>query len=136
MQIEKRLNEDFENLCDWFVDNKLSIHFGEDKTKSILFASKRRAKNIRQLDIKYKDINIKQHSEVTYLGCVLGVTMLGEPMALKVINKINGKLKFLYRKNRFLMRSFSHILITHVQLGTLMLLKKRKRKYKLCKINA
>ena len=28
--------------------------------------------------------------------------MSGEPMALKVINKINGKLKFLYRKNRFL----------------------------------
>ena len=47
VQIEKRLNEDFENLCDWFVDNKLSIHFGEDKTKSILFANKRRAKNIR-----------------------------------------------------------------------------------------
>ena len=102
VQIEKWLNEDFENLCDWFVDNKLSIHFGEDKTKSILFASKRRAKNIRQLNIKYKDINIKQHSEVTYLGCVLDETMSGEPMALKVINKINGKLKFLYRKNRFL----------------------------------
>ena len=30
MQTEKQLNEDFENLCDWFVDNKLSIHFGED----------------------------------------------------------------------------------------------------------
>ena len=29
VQIEKRLNEDFENICDWFVDNKLSIHFGE-----------------------------------------------------------------------------------------------------------
>ena len=98
----ERLNEDFENLCDWFADNKLSIHFGEDKTKSILFASKRRAKNIRQLNIKYKDINIKQHSEVTYLGCVLDETMSGESMALKVINKINGKLKFLYRKNRFL----------------------------------
>ena len=103
MQIEKRLNEDFENLCDWFVDNKLSIHFGEDKTKSILFTSKRRAKKIRQLNIKCKYINIKQqHSEVTFLGCVLGETMSGEPMALKVSNKINGKLKFLYRKTRFL----------------------------------
>ena len=97
VQIEKQLNEDFENLCDWFVDNKLSIHFGEDKTKSILFAGKTRAKNIRQLNIKYKDINIKKHSEVTYLGCVLDETMSGEPMALKVINKINGRLKFLYR---------------------------------------
>ena len=64
MQTEKRLYEDFENLCNWFVDNKLSIYFGEDKAKSVLFASKRRTKNIRQLNIKYKDINIKQHSEL------------------------------------------------------------------------
>ena len=100
VQIEKRLNEDFENLCDWFVDNKLSIHFGEDKTKSILFASKQRAKNIHQLDIKYKDkYKITFGSNISW---VLDETMSGEPMALKVINKINGKLKFLYRKNRFL----------------------------------
>ena len=26
--IEKQLNEDSANICDWFVDNKLSIHFG------------------------------------------------------------------------------------------------------------
>ena len=102
MQIEKRLNKDFENLCDWFVDNKLSIHFDEDRTKSILFASKWRVKNIRQLIIKYKDRNIKQHSEVTCLVCVLDETMSGEPMTLKAINKIYSKLKLLYRKNIFL----------------------------------
>ena len=32
--------KDFESICDWFVNNKLSIHFGDDKTKSILFATK------------------------------------------------------------------------------------------------
>ena len=66
-----RLNKEFienmfvefkENICDWFVDKKLSIHFSEDKSKSILFASKRRAKNVRQLNVKYKHVNIKQHS--------------------------------------------------------------------------
>ena len=95
VQIEKQLNEDSENLCDSFVNNKLSIHFGEDKTKSILLASKWRAKNIHELIIKYKNINITQHLEVTYLGCMLDKTMSGKPMALKVINKINSKLKFL-----------------------------------------
>ena len=40
IEIEKQLNEDFTNICEWFVDNRLSIHFGEDKTKSIPFASK------------------------------------------------------------------------------------------------
>ena len=43
-KIENRLNEDFCNICDWFVNNKLSKHFGEDKTKSILFASKLKGK--------------------------------------------------------------------------------------------
>ena len=48
---EKQLNEDFENICDWFIDNKLSIHLGEDKTKSILFASKRKIKKLQKLEI-------------------------------------------------------------------------------------
>ena len=103
MQIEKSFNEDlFENFCHWFVDYILSIYFGEDKTESTLFASKRRAKNIRQLKIKYKNINIRQYLEVTYLGCMLEETMSGEPMALKVINKINDKLKFFCKKSRFI----------------------------------
>ena len=54
--IEKQLNEDFANICDWFVDNKLSIHFGEDKTKSILFASKRKIKKLQKLEIIYNNI--------------------------------------------------------------------------------
>ena len=42
--INEQLNSDFNSLCEWFVDNKLSIHFGEDKTKSILFTSKNKIK--------------------------------------------------------------------------------------------
>ena len=49
---EKQLNKDFENVCDWFLDNKLSMHFGEDKTKSILFASKHKIKSARKLNVK------------------------------------------------------------------------------------
>ena len=71
-EIEKQLNKDFENVCDWFVDNKLTIHFGEDKTKSIIFASKR--KSARTLNVKYKNIKIKQLSRVTCLGCILDET--------------------------------------------------------------
>ena len=100
--IEANLNENFKNLCEWFVDNKLSVHFGEDKTKCILFASKRKIKAVDKLNITYKGIQIKQYSKVTYLGCILDETLSGESMALHVINKVNSKLKFLYRKNRFL----------------------------------
>ena len=97
-------------ICDWFVDNKLRIRFGKDKTKSILFAHKGILKNVRHMNIKYKHIYIKPHLQVTYLGCVLDETMSGEPMPLKVIHKINGKLKFLYRKNRYLTKELRRML--------------------------
>ena len=100
-EIEKQLNKDFESICDWFVDNKLSIHFGVGKTKSILFTTKFKTKKVRKRNVKDGDIQIKHHSKVKYLGCMLDETMSGETMALSVINKINNKLKFLYRKNRF-----------------------------------
>ena len=60
-EIETALNKIFSMLCDWFVDNKLSIHFGEDKTKSILFGSKHKIKKSKPLnDISdINDIKIK-----------------------------------------------------------------------------
>ena len=42
-KIENVLNKEFSSLCQWFIDNKLSIHLEKGKTKSILF-SKRRVK--------------------------------------------------------------------------------------------
>ena len=101
-EIENRLNTDFNSLCDWFVDNKLSIHFGEDKTKSIVFGTNRKIKNLRELDIRRGDIKIKQHPQVVYLGCTLDRTLSGDAMATKTLGKINGRLKFLYRKQGFL----------------------------------
>ena len=81
--IENNLNKNFNSLCEWFVDNKLSIHFGEDKTKSILFGTKRRLKGLRELNIRYKDIEIKQNYQVKYLGCLLENSLSGESMALQ-----------------------------------------------------
>ena len=42
------LNGDYKIICERFVDNRLSIHYGEDKTKSILFASKRKMKKVQK----------------------------------------------------------------------------------------
>ena len=101
-RIKEELTKNFSNISDWFVDNKLSIYFGENKTKSILFSTKNRKREIGTLDIQYGDVKIKQYSKVTYLGCELDKSLSGEAMALKVINKIDRRLKFLYRENRYL----------------------------------
>ena len=73
-KLKKKLNGDFINICECFVDNKISIHIGKDKTKSILFPSKTK-KKFPKLNITYKIIQIKQNSKVTYLGSILDETM-------------------------------------------------------------
>ena len=111
-EIGRNLNKNFSDVCDWFVDNKLGIHLGEDKTECILFGTKHRLNKVSSLDIKYDEIHIKQYHTVTYLGCLLDETLSGESMTLKVINKINSRLRFLYRKNRFLSPPLHRLLLT------------------------
>ena len=60
-RIKEELTKNFSNICDWFVDNKLSIHVGDDKTKSILFSTKNRKMKIKSLDIQYGRAKIKQY---------------------------------------------------------------------------
>ena len=57
--VKKQLNEDFANICDLLADSKVSIHLGEHKTKSILFTSKYKIKNLQELAIIYSNIRIK-----------------------------------------------------------------------------
>ena len=59
-RVKEELNKNFSNICDWFVDNKLNIHFAEDKAKSILFSTKSSKRKIGTLDIQYGDVRIKQ----------------------------------------------------------------------------
>ena len=98
-KIENVLNKELSSLCEWFIDNKLTIHFGQDKTKAFLFT-----RNITEakLNICFQDHSIKQCNCVEYLGCLFDNNLCGESMARKALRKINGKLKFLYRQAIFL----------------------------------
>jgi len=109
-EIDETLGKNFNSLCDWLVENKLSIHLGEEKTKSILFGSKRKLKSEDNLKIRRGNIDIKQHSRVTYLGCILDCNMSGEYMATKVLQKINARLRFLNRNRKVLNQGLRRIL--------------------------
>ena len=109
-ETEGNRNNNFPDVCHWFVDNKLSIHFVEGKTKCILFGKKHRLNKVSILEIKYGEMRIEQHQTATYLGCLLDKTLSGRSMALKVLNKINSRLKFLFRGNEFLLPRLRRIL--------------------------
>ena len=67
-------------------------------------------KKVINLNIRYGTVHIKQHHTVSYLVWVLDENLSGEPMALQVIKKINTRLRFLYRKNRFLSQPLGRLL--------------------------
>ena len=68
-EIEKKLNKDFESLYGWFAEHKLSIHFGDYKTKSTLFAAKFKIKKVRKLNTEHLYAEYLQ-SNITYCGQV------------------------------------------------------------------
>ena len=58
--------------------------------------------NPRKSYISFTGYSIKQHDTVEYLACQLDSKLSGEALASKILRKINPKLKFLYRKSRYL----------------------------------
>ena len=64
--IERNLNYDFANLCEWFIDKKTLYLLEKIKLKSILF--KRGSKSNLPLTITCNVM--KEHPVVEYLGCL------------------------------------------------------------------
>ena len=98
-EIESRLSMELESLSVWLDENKLSLHLG--KTESILFASKKRLANTKEMSISCNNVNIKAKSSVKYLGLTIDQDMSGTSMSTSVLGKVNAKTKFLYRKGKF-----------------------------------
>ena len=100
-----QINKELKNFVTYVTGLSLTnraFTLGTIKTKSVLFSTKNKKRKIGTFEIKYGNINIKQYLKVTNLGCELDENLSGEVMALKIINKINIRLCFLYRKNRYL----------------------------------
>ena len=94
------LKMELETVSDCLIDNKLSMHLG--KTESILFGSKTKLKSVSNLNISCKRINIEPKESVKNLGATLEQWFSGESMVKSIIQNANARLKFLYRKQKFL----------------------------------
>ena len=62
-EIYRNINKKFSHVCEWFVDNKVSINFEEDKAKCLLFGTKHRLTKVSGLDIKYDEIHINHTTQ-------------------------------------------------------------------------
>ena len=94
------MSKELQSASEWLVDNKLSLHLR--KTESILFGSKIRLKKGSSLNISCNGTDIWSTSSVRYLGALLDNPMSCDEMVDSVIQKVNSRLKFLYRKRTVL----------------------------------
>ena len=98
--IESLLSIELETVREWLICNKLSLHLG--KTESILFGSKQKVKTQSALNISCNGHPIQSKDSVKYLGATIDQSLSFETMAMAVIQKVNSRLKFMYRKRDFL----------------------------------
>ena len=83
----------------WII---LSIYFGENKTKCILLAQNLNLIKSIDLILDMRRYTLRNITQWQIFFCSLDETLSGESMALKVLNKINSRLRFLYKKHMFL----------------------------------
>jgi len=108
-QIEQALSQDLNEVSQWLIDNKLSLHLG--KTESILFGTKHKLRSNPRLNIICNDTVIEPTSAVKYLGASIDQNLSFVNMAQSVVKKSNSRLKFLYRKSEYLTQHTKKLLV-------------------------
>jgi hypothetical protein len=108
--IELKLAIELESINKWLIENKLSVHPG--KCETILFASKRKCKKVKDFRVKFGEITIESKSNIKYLGSTINQTLSGIENINNIVKTSNGKLKFLYRHKAVLDRKTRKILST------------------------
>ena len=98
--ISMKLGKALESCSDWLVDNKLSLHLG--KTECIMFGPSRKLKAVDDFVIHCHGFVVKSTDRVKYLGVTIDKFLKCDLIVDNVINKVNTRLKFLYRNGSWL----------------------------------
>ena len=98
--ISQKLSNVMESCSNWLVDNKLSLHLG--KTEFVLFGPSRKLRSITNFHVQCKDHIIKAQDSVKYFGLFIDNHMNCEKIVNSIIEKVNSRLKFLYRHAKYL----------------------------------
>ena len=107
--IESLLQNELAVVSEWLIDNKLSLHLGKT-VHSVGSRPRLRSKSVLNISYKGSTIEGKKH-----LCATLEQSLSGETMVNFIIQKANARLKFLYRKQRFLLLKY-YICISNVYL--------------------
>ena len=94
--LSNKLGKVLESCSSWLVDNKLSLHLG--KTECMLFGPRKKLRKITNFQVVCNGHVIKATDKVKYLGLSIDSLLNGESIVSSIIQKVNARLKFLYRQ--------------------------------------
>ena len=110
--ISDKLGLELEMCSKWLVDNTLSLHMG--KTECIIFGSKRKLRKINNFSVECNGHTIKAQRSVKYFGLTLDDQLTREAIVNSFVQKVNGRLKFLYRQCNFLEENLGNPYALHL----------------------
>ena len=109
--ISSKLGSVLDKCSTWLVNNKLSLHLG--KTECILFGPKRKLNDFKDFSIVCNNHVIKSADHVKYLGVIIDNSLSGDYIVDSIVQKVNSRLKFLYRQARFLDLKCLYVLLLY-----------------------
>ena len=95
--LEKIINRELQNICQWFNLNKLSINV--KKTNFILFGHNKHTKSI---NICINDTKIDQTDKTKFLGVIINQTMTWSDHITVITHKVNKSIGILSRVSKSL----------------------------------
>lgn len=101
--LTKILTNELNSCFHWLTENKMSMH--PDKCELVIFTSKRKLNKIKGTSISCNNSQIKNNNQLKYLGINLNYCLDGSNIMEKLITKVNGRIKFLYRNARSLTKN-------------------------------
>ena len=98
--ISLKPGSELETCSKWLIDNKLLLKLG--KTECILLGSWWKLRSVNNFSIEGNGHTIKSKSSVKYIDLTLDNHLTNDTIASSVIQKVNSRLKYLYRQYVFL----------------------------------
>ena len=95
--IEEKLNNDLEQIANWFVQNNLVVNLKKTKTECVLYGTHQRTSGSKPMEIKINKTKIAESDVYEYLGVNMDQNLTFSDHLEKTIKKATSRIKLLSR---------------------------------------
>ena len=95
--IEEKLNNDLEQIANWFVQNNLVVNLKKTKTECVLYGTHQRTSRSKPMKVKINQTKITESDVYEYLGVKMDKNLTFSDHLEKTAKKATSRVKLLSR---------------------------------------